>query len=84
MTEIERLLRPIEALQAAKRLKAILPVRKRNLFAVDQGEKRNKKRPVIIKGIRYPSLRRAANAHSVAGSIMLGWLASGKAKYAED
>lgn len=72
------------ALDAAKRVKAQLPSRKHVLEDDKPSSKRNHKRAVIIQGSRYPSLRRAALACNVAGSVMLAWIASGRAKYAED
>lgn len=84
MTEIERLLSPLDALAAARRLRERLPSRKHIFMDSDHSNRGNGKRAVMIAGVRYASMRKASEAHKRSCACIAKWLELGKATYAED
>ena len=72
------------ALDAARRLKMLLPSRKHVAFDEEPRTGMGYKRPVMVAGTVYESIRQAANAHKVAPSRVHKWLEEGKAYYADD
>ena len=71
------------ALEAARRVKAKHPVRKHVFMDADQRES-NAQRAVIIDGVRYASMRKAAEAVKRSCACISKWVESGRAAYAED
>ena len=71
------------ALAAARKLKAKCEVRKHIFMDADQRES-NAQRAVVVDGVRYPSMRKAAAAHNRSCECLRKWIERGKAEYAED
>lgn len=72
------------ALDAARRCREKLKEQIRENIFMREAPKGNGKRAIVVNGVRYGSIRRAAFAHSIAAGTMIKWLEEGKARYAED
>lgn len=82
MTSIERLLRPTEALAAARRLEKLLPSRKHT--DMESAPRGTGKRAVTVRGFTYPSMRRAAAACHISCAAMGKWIEDGRASFSDD
>ena len=78
-----RVLDPDDALEAARRIKKKLSGNVRSVVYLEEHQKSNGKRRVIINGEVYASINKAADACRVSAFTMRKWIECGKATFAE-